>query len=38
MFNQVSYKEKELVKYFDLDKRYMATKEDTVIIKKKAAT
>jgi hypothetical protein len=30
-------KEKELIKYFDLDKRYMATR-DIGITKKKAAT
>jgi hypothetical protein len=36
-----NYKEKELIKYFDLDKRYLATKgEDNtgIIEKKKAAT
>jgi len=37
----VTYKEKELIKYFDLDKRFLATnavqeKEETEIIKKKA--
>jgi hypothetical protein len=33
----INYKEKELVKYFDLDKRHLATKEIGVE-KKKAAT
>lgn len=33
----VDYKEKELMRYFDLDKRYMATR-DQGVIKKKAHT
>jgi hypothetical protein len=35
----ITFKEKELVKYFDLDKRFLATnidsKQETTIIKKK---
>lgn len=33
----VNYKEKELIKYFDLDKRWLATR-DVGVQKKKAAT
>ena len=38
--NVSNYKEKELIKYFDLDKRYLATRaEDNAFTeKKKAAT
>jgi hypothetical protein len=38
--NVSNYKEKELIKYFDLDKRYLATRaEDSAVTeKKKAAT
>ena len=37
MFTNVLYKEKELIKYFDLDKRHLATR-DIGVEKKKAAT
>jgi hypothetical protein len=37
-FSQVlNYKEKELIKYFDLDKRHLATR-DIDVVKKRAAT
>lgn len=34
----VNYKEKEIVQYFDLDKRHLATRETFGVEKKKAAT
>ena len=36
-YTTLNYKEKELVKYFDLDKRHLATR-DIGVEKKKAAT
>ena len=32
----ISYKEKELIKYFDLDKRFLATFKEEQVVKKKA--